>query len=79
MKTISTNLSKYVGIFAFSALVTAGVFYSTSASAADGCGFGMHMTAFGRCVPNSPGPWARPIIGNHDCWTNRWGQVRCWR
>lgn len=47
--------------------------------AAQGCGHGYHMTTYGRCVPNSPGPWARALPGRPDCWLNRWGAVRCWR
>ncbi|KTC65140.1 Uncharacterised protein (plasmid) [Legionella adelaidensis] len=79
MRANTNYLPKIFGIVALGAFLSLGIFYSTNANAANGCGFGYHATAFGRCVPNSPGPWARPIVGNPDCWTNRWGQVRCWR
>ena len=63
----------------FGALLVYGLSYTSITNAADGCGFGLHSTAFGRCVPNNPGPGASAIPGRPDCWTNVYGQVRCWR
>jgi hypothetical protein len=71
--------SKILGPAVIGALLTVGIGYSSLAQAADGCGFGYHSTALGRCVPNSPGPDASPAPGRPDCWYNGAGELRCWR
>lgn len=53
--------------------------YTTIASAAQGCGHGLHRNAYGRCVFNHPGPGARPAPYHRGCWRNAWGQLRCYR
>jgi hypothetical protein len=72
-------LTKILLPIALGSILIIGVFYSLPSHAADGCGFGYHSTAFGRCVPNSPGPDASPAPGRPDCWYNRFGELRCWR
>ncbi len=79
MKTNSISYSKIIGPIALGLMLVFGVFYTSSSQAADGCGFGYHSTAFGRCVPNSPGPNASPAPGRPDCWYNGAGELRCWR
>lgn len=71
--------SKLLGPIAIGGLLSVGIFYSSTTTAAQGCGFGYHMTAYGRCVPNNPGPGAVPVAGRPDCWINYKGQFRCWR
>ena len=79
MKTLSSCYLKLVGPFLIGAFLSIGLFYSSMTFAAQGCGFGYHMTVYGRCVPNSPGPWATPVRGRPDCWVNERGFLRCWR
>ena len=47
------------------------------ASAADGCGFGLHEAA-GRCEGNLPGPGARFDPANPGCWYNDNNDLRCY-
>lgn len=79
MKTHSMCFSKLFGPILIGTLLLLGAGYSSISNAAQGCGFGYHMTAFGRCVPNSPGPNATPAPGRPDCWFNGAGHLRCWR
>ncbi|ASQ46162.1 GCG_CRPN prefix-to-repeats domain-containing protein [Legionella clemsonensis] len=79
MKTRSLSFSTLLGPLAFGTLLISGVFYSSATTAAQGCGFGYHMTINGRCVPNHPGPGAVMVPGRPDCWINYRGQFRCWR
>ena len=79
MKTDSLSFSRWIIPIAAGAFLAIGVAYSSLTHAANGCGFGYHMTAFGRCVPNSPGPGATPAPGRPDCWYNAAGALRCWR
>ncbi|STX41905.1 Uncharacterised protein [Legionella donaldsonii] len=79
MSTHSIPFSRLVGAVVTGTILSLALLYTSSASAANGCGFGYHMTAFGRCVPNSPGPNATPAPGRPDCWYNGAGQLRCWR
>lgn len=79
MKTQVIRRSPLLTALLLGSALTLGFAYSSSTEAAQGCGFGYHMTAFGRCVPNSPGPWARPAAGRPDCWINARGFLRCWR
>lgn len=79
MKTNSIYFSKWLTAVVIGGVLSFGVWYASMANAAQGCGFGYHMTAFGRCVPNNPGPNATPIPGRPDCWRNGAGEVRCWR
>ncbi|KTD25392.1 Uncharacterised protein [Legionella lansingensis] len=79
MKTYSMSFSKLLGPVIFGVLVSAGIFYSSNLNAAQGCGYGYHMTINGRCVPNNPGPGAVAVPGRPDCWINYKGQFRCWR
>ncbi|MFC3909305.1 GCG_CRPN prefix-to-repeats domain-containing protein [Legionella dresdenensis] len=79
MRTQAMYFSKVLGAAAIGALLSVGIGYSSMSHAAQGCGFGYHMTAFGRCVPNEPGPRATIIPGRPDCWRNYLGEVRCYR
>ncbi|KTC75305.1 hypothetical protein Lbir_0450 [Legionella birminghamensis] len=79
MKIQVHSFSKVLGPIAFAALLMLGVGYFSNAEAAQGCGFGNHMNYWGRCVPNAPGPWARPAPGRPDCWINDHGNLRCYR
>ncbi|WED44579.1 GCG_CRPN prefix-to-repeats domain-containing protein [Legionella cardiaca] len=79
MKTHSISISRLIAPLVIGGLLTFGICYSSITNAAQGCGFGYHMTAFGRCVPNHPGPNATPAPGRPDCWYNGAGQLRCWR
>ncbi len=73
------KISNLLGPIAIVALLSIDVGYAPAAHAAQGCGFGNHMNYWGRCVPNEPGPWARPAPGRPDCWINDRGQFRCFR
>ncbi|MCE3045538.1 MULTISPECIES: GCG_CRPN prefix-to-repeats domain-containing protein [Legionella] len=79
MKIQSLSISKVLTPLALGALLTLGIGYTSSANAAQGCGFGNHMNYWGRCVPNEPGPWAKPVPGRPDCWVNDHGAFRCYR
>lgn len=79
MKTRSISRSPFLHALLFGSVLSLGFTWTSVSHAAQGCGFGNHMTAFGRCVPNSPGPWARPAPGRPDCWINGQGLLRCWR
>lgn len=79
MKTSSMRFSRLLNTLAFGALISVGICYTSTTDAAQGCGFGYHMTAFGRCVPNSPGPNATPVPGRPDCWRKGDGALRCYR
>lgn len=59
-------------------LFTFGLGYTGTSQAAQGCGFGYHMSYYGRCLPNAPGPYARFLPGRPNCWINRWGATRCY-
>lgn len=78
MKTQSIGFTKILGAVTMGAFISLGIFYSAQSSAAQGCGHGYHMTGYGRCVPNAPGPYATGIPGRPDCWRNRYGYVRCY-
>lgn len=60
-------------------LLSLAVGYSSLANAAQGCGYGYHMTGYGRCVPNAPGPNAVAAPGRPGCWYNGNGYLRCFR
>ena len=79
MKVCSIYKPTFISALAIGTILTLGVFSSSTTYAAQGCGFGYHMTYFGRCVPNMPGPWAVPAPGRPDCWINGRGFLRCWR
>lgn len=78
MKVRSIQPAKWLNALLFAAVVGMGVSISSLSHAAQGCGFGNHMNAAGRCVPNSPGPWATPTPGRPDCWRNDHGELRCY-
>lgn len=52
--------------------------YTSTADAAQGCGYGRHVSVYGRCVGNFPGPYATPAPYHRGCWRNAWGQLRCY-
>ncbi|WP_131782898.1 GCG_CRPN prefix-to-repeats domain-containing protein [Legionella gresilensis] len=79
MEVNSNYLAKLIFTLSVGIILTLGIFTSSTSFAAQGCGFGYHMTYFGRCVPNHPGPYATPIPGRPDCWINARGFLRCWR
>lgn len=54
--------------------------YTTTANAAQGCGFGYHQAFHnGVCVLNYPGPNATPAPFHPGCWRNGAGYLRCYR
>ena len=53
--------------------------FTSIASAAGGCGFGMHRGPWGGCQVNAPGPYATPAPYHPGCWRNGWGRLRCYR
>ncbi|MGQ3888526.1 GCG_CRPN prefix-to-repeats domain-containing protein [Legionella sp. CNM-1927-20] len=79
MEGYSNYLSKFIGTFIVGIILILDIFAASPSYAAQGCGFGYHMTYFGRCVPNHPGPYATPVPGRPDCWVNARGFLRCWR
>lgn len=79
MKTKLLSFPKMLSIAFLGTVLSLGVLYSSTTHAANGCGYGNHMNAWGRCVPNNPGPWATAIPGRPDCWRNVNGNVRCYR
>ncbi len=79
MKTHSINLSKWLGALAVGAVLSLGVLYTSNLNAAQGCGYGYHMTYYGRCIPNYPGPYSVFVPGNSNCWYNLHGFIRCFR
>jgi hypothetical protein len=48
------------------------------AMAADGCGQGYHVDNAGVCIVNAPGPGARFLANNPNCWINDNGDTRCY-
>ena len=53
MSTHSIPFSRLVGAVVIGTILSLALLYTSSASAANGCGFGYHMTAFGRCVSSA--------------------------
>ncbi len=66
-------------IFASASVLFLFLGYTSTATAAEGCGFGYHRTVFGKCILNYPGAFARPAPMHPGCWRNMWGQLRCYR
>ena len=59
-------------------LLFAAVSFTSTANAAQGCGYGYHYTYHG-CILNHPGAGATPAPYHPGCWRNMWGQLRCYR
>ncbi|KGP63319.1 hypothetical protein EP47_09305 [Legionella norrlandica] len=61
-------------------LLLMAVVFTSTANAAQGCGYGYHRAIHnGVCVLNYPGPYATPAPYHPGCWRNMWGQLRCFR
>ncbi|ARG97707.1 GCG_CRPN prefix-to-repeats domain-containing protein [Legionella micdadei] len=78
MRAHSITLSGLVRMVAMVGLLCIAASYTSNANAAQGCGFGYHQSFYGGCVANHPGPFARRVAGRPGCWTNLWGQFRCY-
>ena len=80
MTKMTTTMTKRAGVLSLvsaAAMLTLGIGAAPAASAADGCGFGMHE-AYGRCEGNLPGPGARFDPANPGCWYNDNNDLRCY-
>ncbi|PJD95207.1 MAG: hypothetical protein CK426_04790 [Legionella sp.] len=78
MHTRSMCVSKTARtLFMLSTLVLAAS-YTSSSQAAQGCGYGLHKSVYGGCIPNHPGMHATPAPAHPGCWRNGWGQLRCY-
>ncbi|MGQ3891011.1 GCG_CRPN prefix-to-repeats domain-containing protein [Legionella sp. CNM-4043-24] len=78
MKVQAVGSSTLKAVLLFGSMALFGLTWSSTSSAAQGCGYGYHMNPWGRCLPNAPGPYATFIPGRPNCWRNRWGAVRCY-
>jgi hypothetical protein len=67
-------------VFAASTVVMGVVMGAAAApaNAAEGCGQGYHVGNAGVCVVNAPGPGARFLANNPNCWINDNGDTRCY-
>lgn len=67
-------------IFAASTAVMGSVVVGVAAPAhaAEGCGQGYHIDGAGVCIVNAPGPGARFLANNPNCWINDNGDTRCY-
>lgn len=79
MRTHSISFSGALRTAVIAGLLCAAAGYTTTVSAAQGCGYGLHRGAFGGCVLNRPGPGATPAPYHPGCWRNYWGNLRCYR
>lgn len=79
MKIDSLCLSKSLRMVLMISILGFAASYTSLASAAQGCGHGLHRNIYGGCVLNHPGPYARPAPYHRGCWRNAWGQLRCYR
>lgn len=79
MNTYSIDLSKlFRGAVIFGVLSFAAA-YTPTTNAAQGCGYGLHRTFYGKCVFNYPGRYATPAYYHRGCWRNWYGRLRCYR
>ncbi len=79
MNTRKLRFSGLLQAVMIAGVIGLSVSYTSTANAANGCGFGWHRTGWGNCVHNYPGRWAHGFHGYHGrCWYNRWGVQRCY-
>jgi hypothetical protein len=78
MNTRTMCLSGLLQAAALGGILFLTIGYSSVSFAAQGCGYGFHRGAYGGCVRNHPGPWARPAPYHRGCWRNAWGRLRCY-
>ncbi len=79
MSTYSNYLSGLLHVVCVAGLLFLAVGYTSTAKAAQGCGFGYHLNVYGGCVQNHPGPFARPAPLHPGCWRTWNGALRCYR
>lgn len=79
MKIGIMNYSSMLKTVGLSILLFMALSYTSMASAAQGCGFGLHRSIYGGCILNYPGPGATPAPYHPGCWRNAWGALRCYR
>lgn len=79
MSTYSNYLLGLLHVVFVAGIICLAVGYTSTAKAAQGCGFGYHLSVYGGCVLNHPGPFARPAPLHPGCWRNLNGALRCYR
>lgn len=79
MNTYSINYLNLLRTVIIGGLLFLSVNFPSPANAAQGCGFGYHLSIYGGCILNHPGRFATPAPRHPGCWRNRWGQLRCYR
>lgn len=78
MRAHSISILGLLRMVAMVSLLCLAAGYTSQANAAQDCGLGYHKSLYGGCIANHPGPFARQVIGRPGCWTNLFGQFRCY-
>lgn len=77
MNTKSLRITTVVQAAVLAGGLFLAVGYSSTATAAQGCGWGFHRTWAGVCVMNRGGYYPAYAPRYRHCWRNAWGRLRC--